>query len=107
MPWEIVPVEFLLFLAVVYVFVVLVRAITQLWSWFKPRQVARLKRHPQSKHGSSSAHRWGSLGLADKILLAIWRTANPLGGLATFFKRLFTRKDYTYWVGLAAGEAEA
>jgi tetratricopeptide (TPR) repeat protein len=114
MPW----IEFLIVLAVVYVLAVLVRAIIQLWFWFsetfvEPRQIARLKEQPRRGHddaapASSSAHHRekNSFGLGERILIAVWRMTNPLAGLWEFLKRLFTRKDYTYWVGLALGEGD-
>jgi tetratricopeptide (TPR) repeat protein len=105
-------IEFFLALALVYVLVALVRAGIPLWSWLnkkyvKPRQVARLKKHRQSRQKSSSAPRRGKggPGLGGRILVAVWRITDPLGGLAAFIQWLSARKDYTYWVGLALGEA--
>jgi tetratricopeptide (TPR) repeat protein len=105
-------IEFFLAVALIYVLVVLVRAAMPLWSWLnkkyvKPRQAARLKKHRESKHKSSAAVRRGKggRGLGERMLIAVWRITDPLGGLAALIKWLFSRNDYTYWVGLALGEA--
>jgi tetratricopeptide (TPR) repeat protein len=105
-------IEFFLVLALVYVLFALVRAAIPLWSWLnkkyaKPQQVARLKKHGQSKYKSSSALRRGKgrFSLGERFLVAVWRITDSLGGLAAPIKWLFARKDYTYWAGLALGEA--
>jgi tetratricopeptide (TPR) repeat protein len=112
MPW----VQVLVLLAVIYVVVVVVRGLIQIGPWFidefiEPRRLARAKeKHPPHlppagpPHSSVSAHhaRKGSrFGFKDKAAVALLRITDRLAGSLGFLRRLFSRKDFGYWVGLA------
>ncbi len=118
MPW----VELLLLMAVIYVVVLVVWGIIQFMHWFienfvEPRRLARpeKKLKPQSDNTNSASlspsvsnrkEVGTDVGQKGKVVLpALTATSRPTG-LLELLKRLFKRKDFTYWVGFALGETD-
>jgi tetratricopeptide (TPR) repeat protein len=118
MPW----VDLLFLIAVAYVVVLVVRGLIQVVPWFietfvEPRRYAHSKGKLPSRHdemdpasSATSVHRREReevrIGYGEKVGFAILGAAFWLTGLSGFLKRLFARRDFTYWVGLALGESD-
>ena len=118
MPW----IELLLLIAAIYVVVLVVWGMIQFVHWFienfvEPRRIARpeKKSKPQPDYTKSSSlspsvsnHKEVSteVGRKGKVAIATLPAASQPTGLLEFLKRLFKRKDFTYWVGSALGEID-
>ena len=118
MPW----IELLLLMAAIYVVVLVVWGMIQFVHWFienfvEPRRLARPEKNfkPQPKYTDSASlspsvsnQKEGSIEVNRKgkvVHVALPATSQPTG-LLEFLKRLFKRKDFTYWVGSALGETD-
>ena len=116
MPW----VGLLLFFAVAYVFVLVVRGLIQVVPWFietfvEPRRYAQPRERYASRRddrnaarSSASIHRHEGvrIGFGEKIGSALLGAAFRLARLSGILKRPFTRRDFAYWVGLALVESD-
>jgi tetratricopeptide (TPR) repeat protein len=116
MPW----IELLILLSLTYVAVLVVRGIVQVVPWFietfvEPRRFARPReasRPPRSgaasPRSSVSAPRREKVApvYQEKVALAVWRATCRLTDLWAFFRWLFARKDFGYWVGSALAESD-
>ena len=116
MPW----VGLLLFFAVAYVFVLVVRGLIQVVPWFietfvEPRRYAQPRERYASRRNdrnaarsSASIHRHEGvrIGFGEKIGSALLGAAFRLARLSGILKRPFTRRDFAYWVGLALVESD-
>ncbi|MGD0382245.1 MAG: tetratricopeptide repeat protein [Thermoguttaceae bacterium] len=114
MPW----IELLLLMAAIYVVVLVVWGMIQFVHWFienfvEPRRLARPEKKFKPKPDytdsaslspsvSNSKEVGTEVGHKGKVVLA---TSRPMG-LLEFLKKLFKRKDFTYWVGSALGETD-
>jgi hypothetical protein len=118
MPW----VELLILMAAIYVVVLVVWGMIQLVHWFienfvEPTRLARPEKKFKPKPdntdsaslSSSVSNRKESgteVGLKEKVVHITPLTSSQPTGLLEFLKRLFKRKDFTYWVGSALGETD-